>query len=62
MLDTWALRLTLGQGHPALRGPGREVTAMVVHGAIAETILAEAEARSAHLIAMGSHAYGRAPS
>ena len=41
-----------------LRGPGREVTALVVQGAIAETILAEAEARGAQLIVMGSHGYG----
>jgi nucleotide-binding universal stress UspA family protein len=41
-----------------LGGPGREVTALVVPGAIAETILAEAEARGAQLIVMGSHGYG----
>jgi nucleotide-binding universal stress UspA family protein len=41
-----------------LRAPGREVTCLVMPGAIAETILAEAEARGAQLIVMGSHGYG----
>jgi nucleotide-binding universal stress UspA family protein len=41
-----------------LRRPGREVSALVVQGAIAETILAEADALGVHLIVMGSHGYG----
>jgi nucleotide-binding universal stress UspA family protein len=34
------------------------VSALVVQGAIAETILAEADALGVHLIVMGSHGYG----
>ena len=41
-----------------LRKPGREVSALVVQGAIAETILAEAGGLEAQLIVMGSHGYG----
>jgi nucleotide-binding universal stress UspA family protein len=41
-----------------LRRSGREVSALVVQGAIAETILAEADALGVHLIVMGSHGYG----
>ncbi len=41
-----------------LRRAGREVSGVVVPGAIAETILAEAEAREAQLIVMGSHGHG----
>ena len=41
-----------------LRRPGREVSALVVQGAIAETILAEAAGLGAQLIVMGSHGYG----
>ena len=40
------------------RRPGWEVSALVVQGAIAETILAEAAGLEAHLIVMGSHGYG----
>jgi nucleotide-binding universal stress UspA family protein len=41
-----------------LRRPGREVSALVVQGAIAETILTEAAGLEAQLIVMGSHGYG----
>ncbi len=41
-----------------LRRPGREVSGVVKPGAIAETILAEADAREAQLIVMGSHGHG----
>jgi nucleotide-binding universal stress UspA family protein len=41
-----------------LRRSGRDVSAMVVQGAIAETILAEADALDVQLIVMGSHGYG----
>jgi nucleotide-binding universal stress UspA family protein len=41
-----------------LRRSGREVSALVVQGATAETILAEADALGVHLIVMGSHGYG----
>ena len=38
--------------------PGREVTALVVQGAIADTVLAEASRLGIDLIVMGSHGYG----
>jgi nucleotide-binding universal stress UspA family protein len=38
--------------------PGREVTALVVQGAIADTVLAEAGRLGIDLIVMGSHGYG----
>lgn len=41
-----------------LRRSGLEVSALVVQGAIAETILAEAEKLGAQLIVMGSHGQG----
>jgi nucleotide-binding universal stress UspA family protein len=41
-----------------LRRQGRDVAALVVQGAIAETILAEADALDVQLIVMGSHGYG----
>jgi nucleotide-binding universal stress UspA family protein len=41
-----------------LRRSGCEVSALVVQGAIAETILAEADALDVQLIVMGSHGYG----
>ena len=41
-----------------LRKSGCEVSALVVQGAIAETILAEADALDVQLIVMGSHGYG----
>jgi nucleotide-binding universal stress UspA family protein len=41
-----------------LRQSGREVTPLVVHGAIAETILAQAAALDVRLIVMGSHGHG----
>jgi nucleotide-binding universal stress UspA family protein len=41
-----------------LKRSGREVSALVVQGAIAETILAEADALAVQLIVMGSHGYG----
>jgi nucleotide-binding universal stress UspA family protein len=41
-----------------LRPRAREVSALVVQGAIAETILAEATRIDARLIVMGSHGYG----
>lgn len=41
-----------------LRRTGLEVSALVVPGAIAETILAEAERLGVQLIVMGSHGYG----
>ena len=41
-----------------LRRSGRDVAALVVQGAIAETILAEADALDVQLIVMGSHGYG----
>jgi nucleotide-binding universal stress UspA family protein len=41
-----------------LREAGLDVSALVVQGAIAETILAEADALDVQLIVMGSHGYG----
>jgi nucleotide-binding universal stress UspA family protein len=41
-----------------LRQPGREVSALVVPGGIAETILAEAAGLEIQLIVMGSHGHG----
>jgi len=41
-----------------LRRSGRDVSTLVVQGAIAETILAEADALDVQLIVMGSHGYG----
>jgi nucleotide-binding universal stress UspA family protein len=41
-----------------LRAGGRDVSALVVQGAIAETILGEAAKLEAGLIVMGSHGYG----
>jgi nucleotide-binding universal stress UspA family protein len=41
-----------------LRRAGRDVTPLVVQGAIAETILAQADALDAGLIVMGSRGYG----
>jgi nucleotide-binding universal stress UspA family protein len=41
-----------------LRADGRDVTALVVQGAIADTILGEADKLEAGLIVMGSHGYG----
>jgi nucleotide-binding universal stress UspA family protein len=41
-----------------LRQTGREVSALLVQGAIADTILAEAARLDIHLIVMGSHGYG----
>jgi nucleotide-binding universal stress UspA family protein len=41
-----------------LRRSGREVTPLVVQGAIAETILAQAAALDVQLIIMGSHGHG----
>lgn len=41
-----------------LRRSGRDVAALVVQGAIAETILAEADALDVQLIVMGSHGHG----
>ena len=41
-----------------LARPGREVTALVVPGAIAEVILAESDRLGIDLIVMGSHGYG----
>lgn len=41
-----------------LRRSGLEASALVVQGAIAETILAEAEKLGAQLIVMGSHGHG----
>jgi nucleotide-binding universal stress UspA family protein len=41
-----------------LRASGRDVSALVVQGAIAETILGEATKLEAKLIVMGSHGYG----
>jgi nucleotide-binding universal stress UspA family protein len=41
-----------------LRGKGREASALLVRGAIADTILGEAARLDAHLIVMGSHGYG----
>jgi nucleotide-binding universal stress UspA family protein len=41
-----------------LRRSGRDASALVVQGAIAETILAEADALDVQLIVMGSHGYG----
>ena len=40
-----------------LRGGGREVSALVVQGAIADTVLAEAARVDAQLIVIGSHGY-----
>jgi nucleotide-binding universal stress UspA family protein len=42
----------------SLRGSGAEVTALLIPGAIADTILAEALRLDAELIVMGSHGYG----
>jgi nucleotide-binding universal stress UspA family protein len=41
-----------------LRGGGAEVTALLIQGAIADTILTEAERLDVQLIVMGSHGYG----
>ena len=41
-----------------LRGSGIEVTPLVIQGAIADTILAEAERLDVQLIVIGSHGYG----
>jgi nucleotide-binding universal stress UspA family protein len=41
-----------------LRSRGLDVSALVIQGAIAETILAEAEALDVHLIVMGLHGHG----
>ena len=41
-----------------LRKSGCDVSALLVQGAIAETILAEADALNVQLIVMGSHGYG----
>jgi nucleotide-binding universal stress UspA family protein len=41
-----------------LRTAGREVSALLVQGAIADTILAEAARLDIQLIVMGSHGYG----
>jgi nucleotide-binding universal stress UspA family protein len=41
-----------------VRGSGAEVTALVIPGAIADTILTEAERLDVQLIVMGSHGYG----
>ena len=41
-----------------LRRSGVDVSALVVQGAIADTILAEADALDVQLIVMGSHGYG----
>jgi len=41
-----------------LRAGGRDVSTLVVQGAIAETILSEAARLEAGLIVMGSHGYG----
>ena len=41
-----------------LRQAGREVSALLVQGAIADTILAEAARLDIHLLVMGSHGYG----
>jgi nucleotide-binding universal stress UspA family protein len=41
-----------------LRAAGHEATPLVVQGAIADTILAEAARLDTHLIVMGSHGYG----
>jgi nucleotide-binding universal stress UspA family protein len=41
-----------------LRGSGVEVTPLVIQGAIADTILAEAGRLDVQLIVMGSHGYG----
>lgn len=41
-----------------LRRSGRDVSTLIVQGAIAETIVAEADALDVQLIVMGSHGYG----
>jgi nucleotide-binding universal stress UspA family protein len=41
-----------------LQGTGKDVSALVVPGAIADTILAEAARLESDLIVMGSHGYG----
>jgi nucleotide-binding universal stress UspA family protein len=41
-----------------LRGSGAEVTALLIRGAIADTILREAARLDIELIVMGSHGYG----
>jgi nucleotide-binding universal stress UspA family protein len=41
-----------------LRAGGQDVSALLIQGAIADTILAEASRLDAQLIVMGSHGYG----